>query len=177
MREPLSQLVEVDVAVRVLVDDHDVGDRLPPWELVGVVFVGSEEHHRPLGGRDRLDEPVAGGQPGREAQLQDGDQLVHRRRRPGAAEDHQVLVGAADRVADQSPGLLAQPGGLQPGTGALGVGVGVAGQDVVADELLDEVERTARRGVVGVGDPPPAVRAVQRLALTDHTPPDPLEQR
>ena len=177
MREPLGQLVEVDVAVRVLVDDDDVGDRLPPGELVGVVFVGPEEHHRPLRGRDRLGEPVAGGQPGREAQLQDGDQLVHRRRRPGAAEDHQVVVGAADGVADQSSGLLAQPGGLQPGAGALGVGVGVAGQDVVADEVLDEVERTARSGVVGVGDPPPAVRAVQRRAFTDHTPPDPVEQR
>jgi hypothetical protein len=42
VREPLSQLVEVGVAVRVLVDDDDVGDRLPPRELVGVVFVGSE---------------------------------------------------------------------------------------------------------------------------------------
>ena len=61
--EPLLQLVEVDVAVRVLVDHDDVGDRLPPGELVGVVFVGSEEHHRPLGGRGSLGRARSGCQP------------------------------------------------------------------------------------------------------------------
>ena len=35
-------------------------------------------------------------------------------------------------------GVLAQPGGLQAGAAALGVGVGVAGEHLVADEVLDE---------------------------------------
>ena len=50
-------------------------------------------------------------------------------------------------------GVLAQPRGLQAGAAGLGVGVGVARQHLVADEVLDERQRPARRGVVGVGDP------------------------
>ncbi len=38
----------VDVAVGVLRDDHDVGDRLAPRQLVGVVLERSDEHDRPL---------------------------------------------------------------------------------------------------------------------------------
>ena len=40
---------EVDVAVGVLADRDDVGDRLAPGQLVGVVLVRPDEHDRPLG--------------------------------------------------------------------------------------------------------------------------------
>jgi hypothetical protein len=39
---------QVDVAVGVLADGHDVGDRLAPGDLVGVVLVGADEDDRPL---------------------------------------------------------------------------------------------------------------------------------
>ena len=41
--------------------------------------------------------------------------------------------------------VLAQPGGLQPGAARLGVGVGVARQHLVADEVLQEPERPPAR--------------------------------
>jgi hypothetical protein len=94
----------------------------------------------PFGLRDPPGQPVSLVQPGRDAQLQDADQLVHRGGSAGPAEDHQVIGGAADGVADDPAGVLAQPGGRQAGPGALGVGVRVPRQHGVADEILDEVE-------------------------------------
>ncbi len=70
------ELAEVDVAVGVLADHHHLGDRLAPRQLVGVVLVRPDEHHRPLAGRDRSDEPVAVVQVGRDAQVEDADELV-----------------------------------------------------------------------------------------------------
>ena len=72
------ELREVDVAVGVLGDRHDVGDRLAPGQLVGVVLERPDEHHRPLVGRDRAAEVVAVVEVGREAQVEDADQLVDR---------------------------------------------------------------------------------------------------
>src|SRR5690606_10890408 len=37
------KLVLVDVAIGVLVDRHDISDRLPPWQLVAVVLERSDE--------------------------------------------------------------------------------------------------------------------------------------
>jgi hypothetical protein len=48
---------------------------------------------------------------------------------------------------------------------------------VTADDVLDEVERTAGRGVVGVGHPQRPVGAVEDLAVADEAPPDPVEHR
>ena len=52
----------------------------------------------------------------------------------------QVSSVAADGLVDDPPRVLAQAGGLQPGARRLGVGVRVAGQHLVADEVLDEAE-------------------------------------
>ena len=71
---------------------------------------------------------------------------------PDAAEEDDVLVGAADRAVDQPARVLAQPRRLQPGRRRLRVRVRVQRQHLVADEVLDEGERAARRGVVGVHD-------------------------
>ena len=84
-----------------------------------------------------------------------------------AAEHHDRLVVAADGVADDPPRVLAQPGGLQAGAARLGVGVGVGRQHLVADEVLDEAQAAARRGVVGVRHPARAVGALHDLVVTD----------
>jgi hypothetical protein len=86
-------------------------------------------------------------------------------------------VVAAHGVADDPPRVLAEPGRLQARARALGVGVGVAGQDLGADEVLDERQRPAGGGVVGVDDPPGPVRPVHHLAVADDRRPDPLDQR
>ena len=93
----LLQVAQVDVPVGVLVDDDHVGDRLAPGQLVGVVLVGPDEDDRPLRGRDPLREPVAVVEVGRDAQVEHVDQPVDRAGRAGAAEDHGVLLGRADR--------------------------------------------------------------------------------
>ena len=84
-------------------------------------------------------EPVV--EVGGEPQVHDADQLVDRTGGTGSAEDDAGLVVASDRVADDLAGILTQPRGLQAGAGRLGVGVGVAGEDLVADEVLDEAQR------------------------------------
>ena len=120
-------------------------------------------------------EPVV--EVGGEPQAHDPDQLVDGAGGTGSAEDDAGLVVAADRVADDLAGVLTEPRGLQAGAGRLGVGVGVAGEDLFADEVLDEAQRPSRRRVVGIRDPVRAVRAVHHLVVTDHGFADPAEQR
>ena len=150
--------------------DDDVGDRLAPRQLVGVVLERADEHDRALARRDlrrqlRSASSRSAGMP----QAEDADQLVDRagRARSRRRCTHVVVV-AADGVADDPAGVLAQPGGLQAGAAGLGVGVGVAGQHLVADEVLDERQRAPAGGVVGVGDPARAVRAGHHLVVADH---------
>ena len=57
------QVGQVDVPVGVRADHDDVGDRLPPRQLVGVVLVRADEHHRPLLGGDPFREPRTGAGP------------------------------------------------------------------------------------------------------------------
>ena len=85
----------------------------------GVMLVRADEHHRPFGFRDAFGELVPLVQPGRDTQLQDADELVHRAGRPGPAEDDQVIGRAANCVADDPPGVLAQLGGRQADVAAL----------------------------------------------------------
>ena len=153
--------------IGVLADHDDVGDRLAPGQLVAVVLVRAEEHDRSLRGRYVPAELVAVLQLGWDAQTEDADEFVDR---PGAAragEDDDRLLVTADRLGDERPGVLAQPAGLQAGVTGLGVGVGVAGEHLVPDEVLDERQRPAGSGVVGVGHPPRAVWPGQHLVVTD----------
>ena len=57
------------------------------------------------------------------------------------------------------------------------MGVGVARQHLVADEVLDEGQRPPARGVVGVGDAARPVRAVHDLVVADHRLADAPQQR
>jgi hypothetical protein len=57
------------------------------------------------------------------------------------------------------------------------VGVGVQRHHRAAQEVLDEAQAAAGRGVVGVHDAPDAVRGPQRGVLADHRVANPREQR
>ncbi len=167
----------VDVPVGVLRDHDHVGDGLAPRQFVGVVLERADEDHGSLVGRDLLGEAVRVVELRGKADAQDPDHLVDRAGRPRAGEDHDRLVVAADGVPDDGAGVLAQPGGLQPGAGRLRVGVGVTRQDLVPDEFLDEVEPSTRRGVVGVGDPSGPERPPHHLVVADHRLPDAAQER
>src|SRR5215469_1539512 len=54
--------------------------------------------------------------------------------------------------------------------------VGITWQHVLADGVLDEVERAAGGGVIGVSDPPGTVWSVEHMAFPDDARPDPLDQ-
>ena len=162
------QRSQVDVAVGVLGDRHDVADRLAPAELVGVVLERPDEHDRSLVGGDVLGQVVAVVEVGGNPQVEQPDQLVDRGRGAGAAEDHGHVRAGAQPGLDQLTRVLAQPGGLQSGAAGLGVGVGVARQHLVPDEVLEEGQRPTAGGVVGVGYPAGAVRAVHDLVVADH---------
>ncbi len=176
-RELGFQGVDVDQAVGVLRDDDDVGDRLPPGQLVGVVLERPDEHHRPAITGDVRAQGEAVVEVGRDSEIEYADEPVDRPGRARAAEQHDVLDAAANTLAYESPCVLAEPGGLQAGARGLGVGVGVAGEDLVPDEVLDERQRPAGGGVIGVGHPARAVRAGHDLVVADHRGPDPVEQR
>ena len=163
----------VDVAVHVLGNHHDISDRLPPGQLVGMVLERPDEDHRAFTGGDGVAEMVTVFQCGRDAQPEDADQFVDGTGAPGSREDHDGFGVAADSVEDDGTGVFAQPGGLQPGSAGFSVGVGVAGQYLVADKVLQEAQRPTRGGVVGVGHPTRPVRTGHHLILTDHRVPDP----
>ena len=57
------------------------------------------------------------------------------------------------------------------------MGVGIAGQHLGPDEVLDEGRPTAGSGVVGVGHPARAVGARQHLVVADDALSDALQQR
>jgi len=172
-----GEVREVEVPVRVGNDVDHVGVGLPPRQFVGMVLVRADEHYRPLLGRDLVQQPVLPGRAVGQPQFQDADEFVDRGGGAGATEDDHVLVGAADGVVDDTPRVFAQQAGGQAGAGGFRVGVGVPGQHMVPDGVLDEVQRPTGSGVVGVGDPARPVRAVEDLAFADDPCPDPLDQR
>ena len=171
------QSVQVDVAVRVLRDHHDVRDGLAPGQLVGVVLVRADEHDRPLVRRDRAGQVPAVVELRRHPQPEDADHLVDRAGAAGAAEHDDGLLVTAHRVPDDRPGVLAQPGRLQAGAAGLGVRVGVAREDLGADEVLQEPEGPAGRGVVRVRHPARPVRSGHHLVVPDDRLADAAQQR
>ncbi len=175
--ELLLQDAEIDVTVTVGRDGDHLRDRLPPGQLVGVVLERSEEDHRALVGRDRVAEVVGVLERRGDPQPQDPDQLGDRTGAARAGEDHARVLVAADGVVDDRPGVLAQAGGLQAGAAGLGVRVGIAGEHLVTDEVLQERQRPPRGGVVGVGHPPGTERPRHHLVVPDHRLPDPAQQR
>ena len=154
-------------------NDDDVGDRFPPGQLVGMMLERPDEHHGAFLGGDGVAQVVTVVQCGRDPQPEDADQFVDRTGAARSREDHDGFGIAADSVVDNGTGVLAQPGGLQTGSAGLGVRVGVAGQYLVADEVLEEAQRSTRRGVVGIGHPARPVRTGHHLILADHRVTDP----
>ena len=160
LERPVGVLLElvgeerlVDVPVGVLGTDHDVGDRLAPRQLVGVVLERPDEHDRPQVRRDVVGEAVLVLEGRGDPQAEDADQLGDRAGAARAGEDHRAVVVRPARLVHQSPRVLAQPRGLQAGAARLGVGVRVAGEHLVPDEVLEEADRAAGRRVVGVRHP------------------------
>lgn len=82
-----------------------------------------------------------------------------------AREHHHVMLGRVHGVADQVASLVPEEGGLQRGDAGSGVRVAVAGQHLVQDVVLDELQRPARRRVVAVHHFPPAERAAEARVL------------
>ena len=93
----LGELLLVDPTVGVLVDGDDVGDGLAPGDLVGVVLVGAEEHHRALGRRDVRGQVVLVVEGRRDPQAEHADQLGDRAGAARAGEEHDGVVVAAAR--------------------------------------------------------------------------------
>ena len=80
--------VKVDVSVAVLGDGDEVGNGLPPRQLIAVVLEGADEHHGSLRGGDRCTESVASVEVGRDAQVEDADESINRAGASAAGEDH-----------------------------------------------------------------------------------------
>jgi hypothetical protein len=148
-----------------------------PGQLVTVVLVGADEDHRTRFGGNAGAQLVAFVQIAGNAQVQDVDELVDGAGGSRAAEDHHIPLGVAPhRLQDDLPGVLAKTRGLQPGAAGLGVGVGVKGQHLFPDEILDEAQGAPTGRVVGVGHAPGSVGPVQGALVTDDGIADLLDQ-
>ena len=168
----------VDAAVVILRDDDNIGQRFAPRQLVAVVLVRPDEDDRPLRRRDRRAEVVAIVEVGRQADLQAVDEFVDGAGGPGAREQDDVVRGiGAHGVADDPPGVLAEAGRLEAGPRRFRVRVPVERQNRLADEVLDEGQRAAGRGVVGVRHPTEPERPDDRLVVADDPHPDGLDER
>ena len=171
------EVLEVDVAVRVLGDLDHVCDRFTPRQFVGMVLVRADEHHRTTAGRDVGREAVEFVELGGDADSEDRDHPVDRPRGTGAGEDDGVLaVGGAHAGPDDVAGVFAKPGGLQPCPRGLRVGVRIQGEHSLPDVVLDEVERPPGCGVVGIGDPAQPEWRHHRRVGADHRLADPFDQ-
>jgi hypothetical protein len=78
--------------------------------------------------------------------------------------------------ADDPPRLLAQLGRAAAGGGRLRVRVAVGRQHLLADQVLDEVQRLPGCGHVRVDRPARAERGVEHGAAADRPHPDALDQ-
>jgi hypothetical protein len=105
--ELLAELLEVEPAVGILAYDDQVGDRLPPRQLVRVVLIRPHEHDRPIGVRDRRGGP---------ADPEHLGQLVDCAGCSRAAEEDDVAA-AADRGVNDPAGVFSEAHGLQAGGG------------------------------------------------------------
>jgi len=72
----LLELGGVDVPVGVLGDHHDIGDRLAPGQLVGMVLEGPDEHDGTFLGGDGVADVIAVVQARGKPDPEDADQLV-----------------------------------------------------------------------------------------------------
>ena len=122
-------------------------------------------------------ETVALVEVGRDAEVEDADQLVDGSRRARAAEDDRVLVAVGPTgLADDVARVLAKAGRLQAGATRLRVGIGVERHDLVADVVLDEGQAATRRGVVSVRQTPYAEGTVEGLVVADDAATDECQQ-
>src|ERR1700733_486049 len=137
----------------------------------------ADKHCRALMRGNVRAETVALVQSCRDPQLEYADQLVHRGRRPGSAEDHQIIGCAAHRVPDDPPGILVQPAGPRGITVVFAYSVVIPRQHRVPEEVLDEIQRLARCGVAGMGDPARPERTHRQHAVVICTMADALDQR
>jgi hypothetical protein len=103
--------------------------------------------------RDGLGEVVFIVEGSRDADTENADDLVNGARAARSGEDHHRVGVATDGVEDDRAGVLTQSGGLSTGPAGFGVGVGMAGEHLVPQEVLQEAQGPIRCGVVGVGDP------------------------
>src|SRR5690606_38094782 len=135
-----GQLVLVDVPVGVFVDGDDVGDGFPPGQFVGVVLEGADEYDGAFGSTHPGPDAVLLVERCWYPQPEYLHEFVDRAGRAAAGEDDDGVVVTVDGAANGVAGVFAQASGLQAGAAGFGVGVGVAGQHFVAQEVFDEAE-------------------------------------
>jgi len=142
-----------------------------------VVLVGTDEDDRSLAGGDQRRQAVPLLEPLWNAEAERTHDLVDRAGGAGTAEEHDIVLRAPDGGVHDAARVVAQAHRLQASGQRLGVRVGVQRQDLVADEVLDEAQRPAGGGVVGVHDALGPERSRQDEVVPDHRTPDQLDER
>jgi len=156
------------VAVGVLGDGDDVGDRFPPRQFVGMVLVRSDEHHREFPGRDAIGQAVLLIQSRRYPDAEHSHEMVNGPGGSRSAKQHGMLFCGADTPGNDLAGFFPEPGRLQAGARRFRMGVGVQRQHCIAEVILYERQRAPRSRVVGVGDPARSEWPVDDLVFTDY---------
>ena len=111
-----------DMPVCIFRNRHDVGDGLPPGQVIAVVLERADEDNRALLRRNVLAEVVPAVEVGGQAEVEDGKESVDGTGGAGAGEDDRHLAGiGAQAAADDVARVPAQPGRLQAGARRFGV--------------------------------------------------------
>jgi hypothetical protein len=136
-------VVEVQAPVGVLADDAQLGDRLAPRKLVGVVLVRPDEDDRAFAARDQRRHAVPPLEALGDAQAERPHDLVDRGGGARPAEDDDIVLGAPDRGVHDPSRVVAQAHRLAAGGRRLGVGIE---QDLAQRNRLSEVREHAAHG-------------------------------
>mmetsp|Transcript_43872 Transcript_43872/g.141459 ORF Transcript_43872/g.141459 Transcript_43872/m.141459 type:complete len:243 (+) Transcript_43872:1069-1797(+) len=156
LEQRLLERTQVGAALlRILGNRDDVGAAVAPREQVRVVLVRPDQHEGPLAHRAGRRSLARLGR--RRDEAEERDEPVGAGRRARAREEEAIRVRLAAIVAaqvrlDHSARLRDKVGGLPARLGRRRVRIAVRRQDRLAHELLDEGERAARGGVVGVDE-------------------------
>ena len=121
--ERLRQRSLIDTARCIARNTNHIGCGLAPGQLIGVMFVGTNEHQCAggffIGGVGELGVTWF--------QAEQVHQRVHGTGRTGATKDQRILRARVNHLLDRVPGPFPELSGMASGMGRLRVCVGVMG--------------------------------------------------
>jgi hypothetical protein len=171
--EAIVEGADVDEAVAVRRQDHHLGDRLDPGNLVRVVLHVRDEHDGPV----RVRHVQVARQLLRHAQAENADQLVDDPRGARFRCDDDIVRAGVNVPSDHLVRHVVGLGHQRPRGARLRMRVRDKRPDLLEQALLDGPVEPPARGPVGIDERPPPVRGRDRRLRADDVRAEPREVR